>query len=85
MYISFYLDEEFYSGEVSEKEIGNILLYEVDLGKRLQFSIVMGDDARWVSDDPVNPSIVKCAGSEIEWRDQDFQSAPIHPKKYYSL
>lgn len=84
MYISFYLDEEFYAGEVSCKEIANKMHYDVDLGRYHQFSIVMGDQARWISDDHVNPKLIDCVGSEIERHDLLFKEEPLHPKHYRS-
>ncbi len=84
MYISFYLDEEFYSGEVSSKEIDQMILYEIDLGEHIQFSIVMGDQARWISDDQVNPKLVECVGAEIERHEEEFGTQPLKRLHYRS-
>ncbi len=84
MYISFYLDQLFYSGEAELSEIGIMMWFQVDLGEQLQLNVYMSEEGIWKSDNLVNKDLIRCVGSEIERHDQGFEIEPLSPGQYYS-
>ena len=84
MYISFYLDDEFYSGEVEPVETPGETQFKVDLGQALQFRLCMSVEATWASNDHVSAALIRSVGGEIERHDEGFEEEPMQPGKYYS-
>jgi hypothetical protein len=83
MYIAFYLDVEFYSGEVDPKEKDLETQFAVDLGRSLKFTVRMSGEGLWASDDVVSPDLVRAVGGEIERHDEGFETEPMKPGQYF--
>lgn len=73
MYISLYLDNEFYSGEVIPYHEEFFCRYRVDMGEQIQFTIYMGEEGEWIASNRINKELVRSVGSEIERRDMHFK------------
>lgn len=82
--MSFYINEDFYSGEVILKQTELVSRYYVDLGNEIQFNIYMGEEGIWASEDRINANIIKAVGLEIERRDINFENEVLQPAKYFS-
>lgn len=84
MYISFYLNQLFYSGVAEVTEVSIMMWYQVDFGKTLQFNVYMSEEGVWQSDQKVHKDLIRCVGSEIERHDEEFETEPMLPGKYHS-
>jgi len=81
MYISFYLDGDFYSGNISCEADDT---YKADFGNKLGFVLFMDDDAMWNSTSRINKNIIRAAGNEVERHNNAFETEPMALRHYYS-
>lgn len=81
MYISFYLDNDFYSGLISP---GDGDTFKADFGNKMGFVLFMDDTATWNSKSRINKNIIRAAGNEIERHDNSFEAEPMTLRHYYS-
>lgn len=84
MYISFYLDDEYYSGEAEAVEITLETVFYIDFADTLKFMVHMNDNGCWSSDQNISSSLIYAVGEEIERREDSFESQPASLKRYYS-
>ena len=84
MYVSLYLDNEFYSGEVIPYHEQFFCRYRVDMGEQIKFTIYMGDEGQWIASDRINKDLVRSVGAEIERRDIHFKDEVLSIVHYSS-
>lgn len=84
MYLSLYLDNEFFSGELIPYQDDLFCRYRVDMGEEIQFTIYMGDDGEWTASESINKDLVRSVGAEIERRDIHFKDEVLSVVRYSS-
>jgi hypothetical protein len=89
MYISFNLDDTFYSGTATLREDQPQIQYVIDLNdsnpEPIQFVLrLMDHNKEWSCDDEIDPQIVSAAASEIEKEQHRQTEEPMIPSNYRS-